>query len=73
MKLICRVVLLVTMLSAFARAAFMPAPFGAGIRRTNARLIARSMTSENDTSVVETCREKIRAALGTDDVTVTGV
>eukprot|EP00978_Attheya_sp_CCMP212_P047032 scaffold421190_cov50-Attheya_sp.AAC.1 len=60
------------MFSAVARAAFMPAPFGAGIRRTNARLIARSMTSENDTSVVETCREKIRAALGTDDVTVTG-
>ena len=64
------------MLSSTVRA-FTSAPatttFGA-IKRMGPSFIARSMTStsEADTTIVSTCREKIMKALETDDVTVTG-
>eukprot|EP00544_Gedaniella_sp_CCMP2646_P009395 CAMPEP_0202481686 /NCGR_PEP_ID=MMETSP1361-20130828/1172_1 /ASSEMBLY_ACC=CAM_ASM_000849 /TAXON_ID=210615 /ORGANISM="Staurosira complex sp., Strain CCMP2646" /LENGTH=116 /DNA_ID=CAMNT_0049109237 /DNA_START=79 /DNA_END=429 /DNA_ORIENTATION=- len=59
------------MLSATARAFGTRAlPF---CRTTARRSFARGMsTSEPDTSVVDTCQQKIKAALDADDVKVTG-
>jgi hypothetical protein len=63
--------LLIIMLSATARAFGTRAlPF---CRTTAPRSFARGMsTSEPDTSVVDTCQQKIKAALDADDVKVTG-
>jgi hypothetical protein len=63
--------LLIIMLSAAARAFGTKAP----IVRNSPRAfsVARGMsTSEPDTSVVVICKEKIQAALESDDVKVTG-
>lgn len=68
-----RSAILVTMFYAAARAFGTTSPIVRGAPRASFAVTRFMSTTEDHTSVVATCEEKIQAALEADNVKVTGV